>query len=189
MKNIVSVGMLLLPFVGGQQKGFHIADDEAGLHFGPNVDCSLKYVAGPPPYLMSTCPIDAPPPMPSAPPSPPSAPPPFLPPSDPPPPETPPPPSPPPFSVTALESLDFSSTSRPSCDMTNQPDCNNNVGQQIHGCFDGEYAYFAPMYCSHAMRLNVSDFTASGVSWLDLASANTNLYAYSGVHTHHPLAS
>lgn len=72
--------------------GLHLATPDAKLHLGPNMECTIELKAGPPPYLESSCPIDAPPPGPSTPPPPP--PPAAPPPESPPPPVSPPPPPP-----------------------------------------------------------------------------------------------
>lgn len=64
-------------------KGLHLSDSDAVMHFGPNLECEIRLEMGPPPFLTSSCPIEAPPPGPLPPPSP-------LP-SLPPPPSTPPP--------------------------------------------------------------------------------------------------
>ena len=74
--------LLVQPVTASNPKGLHISDEEAQLHFGPNRECTIELKAGPPPYLESNCPIQAPPPHPAAPPSPP----PSAPPSSPPPP-------------------------------------------------------------------------------------------------------
>ena len=74
--------LLVQPVTASNPKGLHISDEEAQLHFGPNRECTIELRAGPPPYLESNCPIQAPPPHPAAPPSPP----PSAPPSSPPPP-------------------------------------------------------------------------------------------------------
>ena len=76
--------------------GLHLSGNYAKLHYGLNMECTLKFKPGPPPYLESNCPINAPPPAPSPPPLPPSpspfpSPPPSSPPSPPPPPYSPPP--------------------------------------------------------------------------------------------------
>jgi len=66
-------------------KGLHLAGDTAQLHLGPNMECTLELKPGPPPYLESSCPILAPPPLPPSSPSPPSSPvPPLMPPLSPP---------------------------------------------------------------------------------------------------------
>ena len=52
-------------------KGLHLADEDAGLHFGPNRECKFGFDAGPPPKIVSSCEVVQPPP-----PSPPSLPPP-----------------------------------------------------------------------------------------------------------------
>lgn len=74
--------LLVQPVTASNPKGLHISDEAAQLHFGPNRECTIELKAGPPPYLESNCPIQAPPPHPAAPPSPP----PSAPPSSPPPP-------------------------------------------------------------------------------------------------------
>lgn len=61
-------------------KGLHLSGEDATIHFGPNNECELGLDGGPPPKIVSSCPIEMPPPHPSAPP-------PLL----PPPPNTPPP--------------------------------------------------------------------------------------------------
>ena len=65
--------------------GLHLSAPDAKVHLGTNMECTLEFKPGPPPYLESNCPIDAPPPHPSSPP----------PPASPPPPPPPPPSSPP----------------------------------------------------------------------------------------------
>jgi len=79
--------------------GLHLASEEhASIHFGDNFECTISFRPGPPPYLESSCAIEAPPPdpppaspPPSSPPQPPASPPPS-------PPGLPPPLLPPPFS-------------------------------------------------------------------------------------------
>ena len=39
-------------------KGIHLADEDAGIHFGPNFECKLGFEAGPPPKLVSSCVIE-----------------------------------------------------------------------------------------------------------------------------------
>ena len=63
--------------------GLNLQGDNAKLHFGAAMECTIEYKPGPPPYLESNCPIQAPPPSPSSPPPPspsPSTPPPSTPP-------------------------------------------------------------------------------------------------------------
>ena len=63
--------------------GLHLSGHNAQLRMGESIACTFEFKPGPPPYLESNCPIQAPPPAPGSPP-PPS------------PPSSPPPPSPPP---------------------------------------------------------------------------------------------
>ena len=59
----------------GPLKGFHLADEDSAVHFGPNFECKLGFDAGPPPKIVSSCPVDSPPPP--SPPPPPATPPPW----------------------------------------------------------------------------------------------------------------
>jgi hypothetical protein len=85
----LSASALLLAALGQSSPptGLHLSGSDAKIHFGPNMECTMVYRPGPPPYLESSCPINAPPPGPSPPPSlPPSLPPlspPFAPPPEP----------------------------------------------------------------------------------------------------------
>ena len=40
--------------------GLNLQGDNAKLHFGAAMECTIEYKPGPPPYLESNCPIQAP---------------------------------------------------------------------------------------------------------------------------------
>lgn len=48
-------------------KGLHLSDNDAKIMWGANGECKLEFKPGPPPWIDSTCPINAPPPAPSPP--------------------------------------------------------------------------------------------------------------------------
>ena len=52
-------------------RGLHLSGHNAQLLLGVSMACKFEFRPGPPPYLESSCPIEAPPPAPSSPPSPP----------------------------------------------------------------------------------------------------------------------
>ena len=52
--------------------GLHLSANDAKVLFGPNQECVLEFKPGPPPYLQSSCAINAAPPFPASPPPPPT---------------------------------------------------------------------------------------------------------------------
>lgn len=135
---------------GSEVSGLHLDGANAVVHFGPNGECKLSLENG---ALSSNCPIVAPE-MAPLPPGPPPVPP-SIPPQPPLAPPGPPNLPPIPFSDHPVEFLDLGGSDRYSS-----------------GFSAGTYVYYAPGHnTGKVVRIAKSDFTASGVTYLDLTQA------------------
>ena len=161
--------------------GLHLSGDSAKVHFGPNMECTLELVPGPPAYLASNCPINAPPPAPSSPPPPP--PPPSRPPSEPPP--------PPLFLYSAHRDDPGGTVLRydPTTDsfVSHSSTLNTQCGAVSGATVLDDYMYVLGGWQVGAnwassndnfKRLSLADFESAPAAWEDLTSPT---YSYPGV--------
>ena len=87
--------------------------------------------------------------------------------------------------VARVSLSDFSSSG---VSFLNLADTNTNLKGFYGGFTDGTFAYFVPRYngaahSGYVARVSLSDFSSSGVSFLNLADTNTNLINFAGGFT------